>query len=208
MKILFQGDSITDCGRNRENNCLGKGYPVMVAGELGYAEPSCHTFINKGISGNRVVDVYARIKMDGWNLEPDLISLLIGVNDVWHEVGANHNGVDAVRFEKVLRMLIEDTKAVLPNVKFMLMEPFVLEASATAGHWEYFKEEVALRAAVVKKVAAEYGLSFVPLQDKLNEACKLAPANYWLADGVHPTPAGHRLLTNAWLEVYKRDIAK
>lgn len=205
MKILFQGDSITDAGRNREQLCLGKGYPVMIGGELGAHFPGKYTFDNKGVSGNRIVDVYARIKVDCWNLEPDVISLLIGVNDVWHEFG-NKNGVEPERFEKVYRMLIEDTKAKLPNIKFMLMEPFVLPGRATEAAWEDFSGTVYQLAEIVQNLAKEYNLSFVPLQEKLNAACKLCPPEYWLADGVHPTAAGHRLISDAWLEVFHKEI--
>ena len=205
MKILFQGDSITDAGRNREQLCLGKGYPVMIGGELGAHFPGKYTFDNKGVSGNRIVDVYARIKVDCWNLEPDVISLLIGVNDVWHEFG-NKNGVEPDRFEKVYRMLIEDTKGKLPNIKFMLMEPFVLPGRATEAAWEDFSGTVYQLAEIVQKLAKEYNLSFVPLQEKLNAACKLCPPEYWLGDGVHPTAAGHRLISDAWLEVFHKEI--
>ena len=205
MKILFQGDSITDAGRNREQLCLGKGYPVMIGGELGAHFPGKYTFDNKGVSSNRIVDVYARIKVDCWNLEPDVISLLIGVNDVWHEFG-NKNGVEPERFEKVYRMLIEDTKAKLPNIKFMLMEPFVLPGRATEAAWEDFSGTVYQLAEIVQKLAKEYNLSFVPLQEKLNAACKLCPPEYWLGDGVHPTAAGHRLISDAWLEVFHKEI--
>lgn len=97
-KILFQGDSITDAGRSREDlTNLGKGYPLFVAGALGMDEPGEYEFVNRGISGNRIVDIYARIKMDIINLKPDVMSLLIGVNDVWHEV-SSQNGVDGDKY--------------------------------------------------------------------------------------------------------------
>ena len=109
--ILFQGDSITDCGRNREQlEGTGTGYPLLVKAQLGFENPGEYTFINKGISGNRIVDLYARIKADIINLKPDYISFLIGVNDVWHEFGGR-NGVAAEKFEKIYTMLIEEIKA-------------------------------------------------------------------------------------------------
>ncbi|MCQ2440740.1 MAG: GDSL-type esterase/lipase family protein [Clostridia bacterium] len=87
-KILFFGDSITDCGRNRDNDdSLGQGYPLLIKSELGFENPERYTFLNRGISGNRIVDLYARIKKDLINLAPDYVSILIGVNDVWHEIG-------------------------------------------------------------------------------------------------------------------------
>ena len=100
-RILFQGDSITDCGRARDNNThVGTGYAVLVKSQLGFENPGEYEFYNKGISGNRIVDLYARIKADIINLSPDYISILIGVNDVWHEF-FGHNGVDADKYEKI-----------------------------------------------------------------------------------------------------------
>ena len=117
MRILFQGDSITDCGRDSNNDSvLGRGYAHLVSAYLGYSEPGEPTFINKGISGNRIVDVYARMKRDILNYQPDVMSILIGVNDVWHELGESPNGVDAEKFFKIYSMLIEEVKEALPNI--------------------------------------------------------------------------------------------
>lgn len=208
-KILFQGDSITDCGRNAHSGSMisiGQGYAMLVCSALGYKHPQEYEFENRGISGNRIVDVYSRIKTDGWNLEPDVLSILIGVNDVWHEI-ASWNGVDAVRYEKVYRMLIEDTLERLPNIKIMILEPFVLKASATEENWDEFKNEVALRAEAAKRIADDYKLIFVPLQEKFDLAAKKTnDTSYWLADGVHPTPAGHGLIAEAWLEAFEKNI--
>ena len=198
-RIVFQGDSITDARRARDvEEYLGSGYPTMVAGDLGVKYPGVYSCVNRGVSGNRIVDVYARIKIDCWNLEPDILSLLIGINDVWHEVGDNHNGVDAKRYEKMYRILVEDTVERFPKIKIMVLEPFVLPGTATEAKWDEFHGEVLLRAAAAKRVAADYGLIFVPLQGMFDEACKTAPADYWLGDGVHPTPFGHRLIADAW----------
>lgn len=208
--ILFQGDSITDCGRNREEiSSTGTGYVHMVKGQLGFEYPEEYEFINKGVSGNRIVDVYARIKMDIINLKPDYMSLLIGVNDVWHELGGRHNGVAAGKFEKIYNMLIDEILEAHPDIKIMLLEPFVLEAAATAAteeepeRWDYFRTEVPLRAAAAKRIAEKYRLSFVALQDKFNAACKKAPASYWLRDGVHPTPMGHWIIKNEWIKAFQ-----
>lgn len=209
--ILFQGDSITDCGRNREDiTSTGVGYATMVKGQLGFECPGAYEFINKGISGNRIVDVYARIKADIINLKPDYMSLLIGVNDVWHELGGRHNGVAADKFEKIYDMLISEILEALPDIKIMILEPFVLEAEKTTAteeepeRWEYFRTEVPLRAAAAKRIAEKYQLPFVLLQDKLDEACKQAPASYWLRDGVHPTPMGHWIIKNEWMKAFDR----
>ena len=208
--ILFQGDSITDAGRDRANKFgLGKGYPNFVSGYLGAKYPYQFQYINRGISGNRVVDLYARIKMDMINLKPDYMSILIGINDVWHEI-FDKNGVAADKFEMVYGLMIEELLRDLPNLKLMLLEPFVLPGSATRsneecpGRWEYFRAETDLRREAVKRLAEKYNLPFVPLQDKFNAANADAPADgYWLADGVHPTPAGHELIKQAWLEAFE-----
>lgn len=202
-RILFQGDSITDAGRSRENDAAkGYGYPSLVSGKLGYEHPGEYEFINRGISGNRVCDLLARVKCDMINLEPDVMSILIGVNDVWHEF-ARENGVDVVLYEKLYNILIEEVKAALPDIRIMIMEPFVLRADATDEQYDAFRAEVELRAAAAKRVAEKNGLEFIPLQAKLDEATKLAPADYWLRDGVHPTSAGHELIARAWLEQFE-----
>lgn len=208
MKILFQGDSITDTGRNTERGSLlniGQGYAMICASTLAAKYPNQFSFINRGISGNRIVDVYARIKADCWNLTPDVLSILIGVNDVWHEIGGQ-NGVDADRFYRVYKMLVEDTKKALPDVRMILMEPFVLNCGATADNWDYFKTETALRAEAVKTIASECGQIFLPLQKMLDDACTLAPAEYWVGDGVHPTVAGHKLIADAWMRTFEEKI--
>ena len=208
MKILFQGDSITDVGRNRNSGStvsIGQGYACLIDGRLSVDYPGKFEFVNLGISGNRIVDVYARINCDCWNLEPDVISVLIGVNDVWHEFGGK-NGVEADRFYEVYKLLVANTLKRLPAVRMILMEPFVLKASATEGAWDLFSGEVKKRAEVVKTVAGEFGQIFLPLQDMFDEAEKVMPASYWLADGVHPSPAGHQLIADRWIGVFKKEI--
>ncbi len=203
MRILFQGDSITDAGRSREDNYnLGRGYPLLVEAELGLKEPAKYEFLNRGISGNRIVDLYARIKADIINLKPDVMSILIGVNDVWHELSDNPNGVSADKFFKIYSMLIDEVMEALPNIKIMILEPFVLKACSTEGRWEEFDTEVRKRAAMAKKVAEKYGLPFIPLQEGFDELCKSAPESYWLGDGVHPTPKGHAFIKNQWLACF------
>jgi lysophospholipase L1-like esterase len=204
--ILFQGDSITDCGRatcggaGYNNNGLGPGYAGMIASRLLCDRPDVDwTFYNRGISGNRIVDLYARWKIDGLNLKPDLISILIGVNDTWHTYGSN-NGVEVDRAERIYRELLQWTKQVLPDVKLVLMEPFYFDVNTFPQEGV---EDVAKRGAFTKKLAEEFGAVFLPCQSILNEKLKLAEPKYWLWDGVHPTPAGQQVLTDAWLEAAK-----
>lgn len=204
MKILFLGDSITDVGRNRGDPAsLGSGYPLLVSARLSLDHPGRYEFRNTGVGGDRSVDIYARIKRDCWNLKPDLISLLAGINDVWHELG-DRNGVDADRFYRIYRMLIADTAERLPEVKLLLMEPFVLPGTGTGGDWEAFVRETPLRAQAVREVAGEFGALYLPLQSRFDEACARCPADYWLRDGIHPTPAGHQLIADAWLSLFEK----
>ena len=135
--ILFQGDSITDTGRIRDNDIsVGTGYANLVKAHLGAAYPYQYKFHNRGISGNRVVDLFARIKIDMINLKPDYMSILIGVNDVWHEY-TRQNGVSAEKFEMVYGLMIEELQQALPNLKLMILEPFVLPGSATENTEEH-----------------------------------------------------------------------
>ena len=204
MRILFQGDSITDTGRSRDNDgYVGIGYPLFVKALFEYENPGKYEIFNRGIGGNRIVDLYARIKCDIINLKPDVMSILIGVNDVWHELYESPNGVDADKFFRIYCMLIEEVKEALPDIKIMIMEPFVLKTSKTEENWTYIDTEVTKRAQMAKKVAEKYGLTFIPLQEKFNELTKTAPASYWLGDGVHPTYPGHEFLKNQWIEAFK-----
>ncbi|MBO5858040.1 MAG: SGNH/GDSL hydrolase family protein [Clostridia bacterium] len=202
--FLFQGDSITDADRRREDiNNFGYGYPNIVASKYMSENPNEYTFINKGISGNRIVDLYARIKCDIINLKPDYMSILIGINDVWHELSVE-NGVDNEKFKKILSMLIEEVKEALPEIKIIMLEPFVLKGPATEEKWTEFRSETELRAKSVKEVAEKYNLSFVPLQDKFDELSKVAKPTYWLIDGVHPSAAGHEIIAKALSEEFEK----
>lgn len=200
--ILFQGDSITDALRQKDpeipaNNGLGCGYALMVAGDLLSSEPEKdYQIYNRGISGNRVVDLYARWKIDALNLKPDIISILIGVNDTGHE-RAYHNGVELPRYDQVYRMLLDWTKEELPETKIILLEPFVLVTGSVTEEW---LDEINGRRRIVKKIAKDYGAIFLPCQSILDEAVKSAPPAYWVRDGIHPTAAGHKLIADAWIK--------
>jgi len=205
--ILFQGDSITDCGRSRDTNVpnvgLGGGYPLLSAAHLLCAKAEDGLkFFNRGISGNRIVDLYARWKVDGLNLNPDVISILIGVNDTWHEFGSK-NGVEIPRFEQFYRMLLEWTVQARPEVKLILCEPFVYVCGAVGRDWV---PEINQRREVVRKMAKDFDTVFIPYQEIFDAALKRAPAEYWLGDGVHPTYAGHQLMTGAWLKAVEKII--
>ncbi len=203
MKILFQGDSITDAGRSRtDDEGFGTGYPLLVKASLGFENPGKYEFFNRGIGGNRIVDVYARMKADIINLKPDVMSILIGVNDVWHEYSENPNGVDVDKFFKVYSMLIEEIKEALPELKIMILEPFVLNGTGTEENYGEFRAEVEKRAVMAKKIAEKFGLPFIPLQAGFDEMSKGIEASYWLRDGVHPTAMGHEYIKREWLKTF------
>ena len=199
--ILYQGDSITDCGRaaapaaGYSNGGMGPGYAGLVMARTMRDHPARDwNFLNRGISGNRIVDLYARWRVDCINLEPDVLSILIGVNDVWHEKSSN--GVEAPRFERFYRELLTWTKAERPAIRLVVLEPFLCMSNDAATE---MLPEVVKRAEVAKAVAQDFGAAFVPLQRLFDEASRQAPPAHWSADGVHPTAAGHQLIADAWL---------
>ena len=201
--ILFQGDSITDAGRDFQNDAqLGYGYANMTAGKIAVDYPGQYKMINKGISGNRIVDVYARMKADIINLNPSYMSILIGVNDVWHELEWQ-NGVAPEKFERVYDWLITELKEALPQLQIIILEPFVLKGPATEQKWEAFEQEVGALAKICKGLAQKHNLVFVPLQEKLEALADATSTTYVLGDGVHPTYAGHELISRELAKVYR-----
>jgi lysophospholipase L1-like esterase len=210
-RLVFQGDSITDCGRDRSKDGsanpaeiglgLGSGYALLLASQFLADQPADRLAIrNLGISGNRIVDLAARAQEHIWNLRPTHLSILIGVNDTWHHFmrGA---GVDLRRYERAYRQLLADTRERLPEIRFILCEPFLLPCGVAAPGW---REEIDQRRAVVATLAREFSATLVPFQAAFDEACRRAPADHWAPDGVHPSPAGHRLMADTWLAALAR----
>lgn len=203
-RIVFQGDSITDGARNREgapSHHLGQSYAYIIGAKLGHEwAEKLPMFYNRGISGNRVSDLYARWNEDVISLQPNLLSILIGVNDAWRIVGELPTGATD-RFARAYRHILEETKEVLPDTKLVLCEPFILNTGVPAEKWSQWSERMATYQQTVRELAAEFGATFVPLQHLFDEACQRADAAYWLWDGVHPTAAGHQLIASQWLSV-------
>ena len=198
--IVFQGDSITDATYPRQYPTeLGNGYVTITAGRVTYDYPGKYQCFNRGISGNRSVDLYARIKKDVLNLKPDILTVLIGVNDVWHEFESN-DGVSVEKYVKILKMFLQEVRDERPDCHIFLMEPFVLEGTANAAFFTEFSHEVYKRAAACKAVAQELDIPFIPLQEKISALAAATNNAYVLHDGVHPTSAGHYLISQ---ELYK-----
>ncbi|MCA9124219.1 MAG: SGNH/GDSL hydrolase family protein [Planctomycetaceae bacterium] len=204
--VLFQGDSITDAGRDRNNQdkanharALGTGYPMLIGPELlrDHASLDLQIF-NRGISGHKVPDLAQRWQQDTIDLKPALLSILIGVNDIWHKFAGRYDGTVA-DYETGLAALLAKTRDALPNVKIVVCEPFVLRCGAINDTWF---PEFDQRRAVAKKVAADAGTMWVPFQTMFDEAVASGTApNYWAGDGVHPTLAGHSLMAQTWRKV-------
>lgn len=198
--LLFQGDSITDGARgNDPNHYLGHGYVFLLAARIMAAHPELSLrFLNRGASGHCIADLYARWKRDTINLQPAMVSLLIGVNDVGRELG-DHSGSTAAEYERTYTLLLDDTLRALPDVQLVLIEPFILPVGGIKDAWHLWWPEIRRRQDIVEDLAHRYGTLHVPVQALLDQAADATTPEYWLWDGVHPTPAGHELLASAWL---------
>jgi len=205
--ILFQGDSITDAGRDRNKNLpndgstLGYGYAFLTASQLlmQHAEKKLQIF-NKGISGNKVFQLADRWDTDCLAIKPDILSIHIGVNDFWHTLTNGYTGtIDTYKSD--YHKLLDRTKQALPNIKLVICEPFaVLGVKAVDEKWyptfDFFRQ-------AAKDIANEYNATFVPFQTAFNKAIEHTPGNYWTGDGVHPSIPGAALMAKTWLEAIK-----
>jgi lysophospholipase L1-like esterase len=202
--FLFQGDSITDGNRSRNtdwNHVLGHGYAYLIAARLWYQLPKKgFHFFNRGISGNTVPDLAARWTDDTIAINPNVLSILIGVNDTMHAVGGDKN-FTVESYENDYRALLTQTKERLPQVELVICEPFILPVRRIKDKWADYQQEVTSRQQVAKKLATEFNAVFVPLQDSFNQAAaKYPPVEYWMWDGIHPMPNGHELFAREWIK--------
>jgi lysophospholipase L1-like esterase len=194
--VLFQGDSITDCGRDDE--FLGSGYPAKVAEAYRALMPASGVkFINRGISGNRTVDLVNRYEKDFKDVAPDFISILIGINDVWRAFDSN-DPMEAQQFESNYRTLLSSIKNDMPDTQIMIMEPFLLHSLPDRPAWHI---DLDPKIQVVRKLAYQYADIYLPL-DGIMARC--ATSGYTLEgiseDGVHPSQLGHGLIAYEWLK--------
>lgn len=203
--ILFQGDSITDASRKRDENsanntrALGTGYALLAASQLlyGHAGKDLQVF-NRGISGNKVFQLADRWDADCLELKPSILSILIGVNDFWHLLAGRYDGtIQTYRHD--LTALLERTKKSLPKVKLIIGEPFAVNnvKSVDDSWFPGFNEY----QHAARDIAAKFDAAFIPYQSVFDKAIKTAPGSYWTHDGVHPSLAGAQLMAHAWLGV-------
>lgn len=209
LTVLFQGDSITDAGRDRastEANAyhhMGVGYALLTSAMILGNHPGTDLkSYNRGISGNKVFQLAGRWQKDALDLEPNVVSILIGVNDFWHMLNGEYDGkVETYRND--YRALLNRTREVMPGVKFILCEPFIIRGGKSVESERWESEFPAYREAA-KEMAEEFDAAWVPFQRVFDEALEEAPAEHWSHDGVHPSLAGSYIMAEAWLEAFDK----
>jgi lysophospholipase L1-like esterase/RimJ/RimL family protein N-acetyltransferase len=193
--ILFQGDSVTDTNRNRHSIYdLGNGYVNELLNHIN----NC-LLINRGISGNRTTELLERWEKDAVAIQPDLLSILIGINEVWH-LYKHHHFMTPQIFKNNYIKLINEIKLKSPHTKILLIEPFAFPIGEYSSLWKNDLEE---EISIVKELANAYADYFIPMQSVLNEYAKSIPMHKILGDGVHPTELGHQLIAKEVAKVIK-----
>lgn len=205
--ILFQGDSITDAGRKRDavgfnsGAALGTGYAFLAASALlnKYADKQLKIY-NRGISGNKVFQLAERWDKDCLDLKPNVLSILVGVNDYWHKHTGNYDGTVKV-YQEDLKKLLDRTRQKLPDVKLIIAEPFAVKGVKAVDE-QWYPEFNEYRVAA-QQIAKEFNAVWIPYQKVFDNAQKTAAGSYWTGDGVHPSVAGAQLMASAWLDAIK-----
>lgn len=194
--LLFQGDSITDCGRGREDDCnLGDGYVSIIADILSIEYPELKLrILNRGISGNRAINLVERWQSDCLDLKPNIVSIMIGINDTWRRYDKN-DPTSIESYCESYRKILKQTRNI--GAKLVLIEPFVLPYPADRISW---REDLDPRIEAVRDFAKEFDATLIPLDRIMAEAALKQPPEYWAYDGVHPTEEGHNLIAKAWMD--------
>lgn len=202
-RLLFQGDSITDMkwGRNQKdrNHYLGHSYVYLIAARLGVEMPEARLdFYNRGVSGNKVADLRNRWQKDAIDMKPDLLSILIGVNDV----GRNLNGVDVTTWEADYRFILDAGRKANPDLRLVLLDPFVLPSGrlADTDAFKKWRDQVERLIPIVARLATDYKAVHIKTQEIFDAAAEAVSPEHWIWDGVHPLPQGHELIARNWLE--------
>ena len=208
MTIVFQGDSITDAGRDRSRyyandpGGMGGGYVRLIVTELLASHPKDHIrCYNRGISGNKVYQLAGRWDDDCLQLKPQVLSILIGVNDFWHTLSSGYEGTPKI-FDQDLRQLLQRTFESIPDLKLILGEPFAVKGGRAIT--EAWKDKFPPYQEIVQQIAEDFKAPLVPYQKVFDEALEVAPVSHWCPDGVHPSMAGASLMKDAWLEAYSK----
>ncbi|MDR3229031.1 MAG: GDSL-type esterase/lipase family protein [Puniceicoccales bacterium] len=205
LTFLFQGDSITDGGRGRNlsdlNHHIGHGYVFAIVSRLGADFPSAgFKFHNRGLSGNKVSDLERRWKRDALNINPDVLSILIGVNDLLANQNKSRDAYDAATFEKKYRGILDKSRAANPNLLLVLAPPFMYKVGFAEKSWDFWGKETKPRAELVRKIAKDYGAVLVDYPAVFERAEKIAPIQHWTWDGCHPTVYAHELMAREWIK--------
>lgn len=197
MKILFQGDSITDAGRDRSDiHNLGSGYPFYAAQNIREKYPDiAFEFMNTGIGGDRAESLLARWQEEAIALDPDIISILIGVNDTWHHADPKDNWMKHSYFEHCYRSILTQLKE-KTHAKILLIEQFLLYTPDKA----YFRQDLAPKIEITRKLAREFADAYIPMDGLFAKASIEKEPTHWAADGVHPTAEGAKLMGAYYLD--------
>ncbi|MGF7143252.1 lysophospholipase L1-like esterase [Anaerotaenia torta] len=199
--VLFQGDSITDCGRDRGDiTSLGGGYAGVVASLYRTLFPQAKvSFINKGISGNRVKDLLARYEEDFRSIRPDYLSILIGINDTWRRYD-NNDPTSSEEFEDTYRELLTKLRRDLPDCKLIMIEPFLLNSLPDRAAW---REDLDPKIHVIRKLAKEFADYYIPMDGIFAKAeVEEYTCKELAEDGVHPSETGHRIIAEEYLKLF------
>lgn len=208
--VMFTGDSITDCERLATENTLGFGYPLRVAGEWALRHPDrAVNWLNSGVAGDKVSDLEARWRSDVLDARPDVVSVLVGMNDVgWHTYDPDGHVVPAADFAASYHRLLAPLAET--GADLILIEPFLLPISGTieVGDThvgveirEEWRADLDPKIQVVRKLAREYGAQLLCADGMFAGLAATSEPEDWAADAVHPTPAGHAALAEAWLRL-------
>lgn len=200
MKILFQGDSITDMGRDRsDSHNMGNGYPKYVkqllTAKIGFEDAE---FINLGISGDRTCDLLERRQKDCIDIQPDIVSILIGINDTWRRYDSN-NPTSVQVFEDNYRKLLVDIKT-NTKAKIIILEPFLIDSDENK---RCYREDLYEKIEAVRRLAREYADAYVPLDGIFAAACLENEPSFYSADGVHPEPNGAKVIAEYYVKALK-----